>query len=190
LGFILFLFLLVILYQLSLTDDPSLVTRTYVQHYLGPYLQPFKTVSTIITMIMILGIIFVLRKTMEVNASEYLKYKSIDIEEEEVEEHDVEWEVIWTQVHSEVPAEWRVAILHADAMLDAATKRAGAKGDTLGERLKSLDPAHFQTLQLAWDAHKVRNLIAHDGVNFQLTQREAKRVIDMYHKVLTELKYV
>lgn len=188
--FILFVAVLGVLYWISLSDNPSVLVHTYVQHYLGPYFPAINTVCTILTMLCIVGIIYVLRKTGEVNALENRKYKSIDIEREEVEANDSRWEVVWNHLHSETPSEWRIAILEADTMLDDAMKRAGARGDTLGERLKSLDSSNFQTLQLAWDAHKVRNLIAHEGVNFQLTEREARRVIDMYQKVLAELKYI
>jgi len=188
--FILFVAVLGVLYWISLSDNPSVLVQTYIQHYLGPYLPAIRTVNTILTMLFIVGIIYALRKTGEVNALENRKYKSIDIEREEVEANDSRWEVVWNHLRSESPSEWRIAILEADTMLDDAMKRAGARGDTLGERLKSLDSANFQTLQLAWDAHKVRNLIAHEGVNFQLTEREARRVIDMYQKVLQELKYI
>lgn len=190
LGFIFFLFVLFISYQLSLTDEPMVVVQTYVEHYLGPYLPTINLVLTIISMVWVVGIVYVLIRTREINSLEYRKYKSIDVEQEEVFEHDTQWEVVQNHIRSEVSAEWRIAVMEADTMLDDALKRAGGKGDSLGERLKSLSPGSFQSLQSAWDAHKVRNMIAHEGVNFQLTQREAKRVIDLYEKALKELKYI
>ena len=74
--------------------------------------------------------------------------------------------------------------------MDEITKKAGGFGDTLGERLKSIDPDGFKSLQSAWDAHKVRNMIAHEGVEYQLTKREAKRVIDLYGQVFKEFQYI
>jgi hypothetical protein len=188
--FILFLIAIFVLYQLSLTDEPMVVVQTYVQHYLGPYLPTINIVFTIISMVWVVGIVYVLIRTREINSIEYRKYRSIDVEQEEVYEHDTQWEVVQNHLRSEISAEWRIAVMEADTMLDDALKRAGGKGDSLGERLKSLSPASFQNLQAAWDAHKVRNMIAHEGVNFQLTQREAKRVIDLYEKALKELKYI
>lgn len=188
--FIFFLAFLFFVYWVSRDDGAKVLAETYIQHYVGPYLSAIETTGTIIAMFMIVGIIYVLKKTGEVDALDNQKYKSIDVEKEEVEVNDSRWEVVWNHLSSESPSEWRIAILEADAMLDDALIRIGAKGDTLGERLKSLDPKSFQTLQLAWDAHKIRNLIAHEGINFQLTEREAKRVIDMYQEVLVELKYI
>jgi hypothetical protein len=62
----------------------------------------------------------------------------------------------------------------------------GFTGTSLGERLKS---AKFDTLQNAWEAHKIRNTIAHDS-SFDLTKREAKRAIQNYSLVFNEFYYL
>ncbi|MCK5096204.1 MAG: hypothetical protein KAR24_02530 [Candidatus Pacebacteria bacterium] len=185
-------FLVVLFFTWWLVTDPEawMITQTYFAHYLGPYLPTIRTISTILILLFSAGITYMFVCTREVDSIEYHKYRSIDIEEEETKEHGSQWRIVENHLLSENQAKWRIAILEADTMLNEAILRAGAVGDTLGERLKSLDPGDFQTLQEAWDAHKIRNMIAHEGINFQLTQREAKRVIDLYKKVLKELKYI
>jgi hypothetical protein len=74
-----------------------------------------------------------------------------------------------------------------DNLLGEALREKGYRGDGVGEMLKM---ASFKTVQLAWDAHKVRNRIAHDGSSFQLTPHEAKRVFNLYESVLRELKVI
>ena len=190
LGFVVFLMALFFVWWLLSVPEATIITQTYFAHYIGPYLPAIKTVSTVLILIFSAGIVYMFIRTREIDSIEYHKYRSIDIEEEETKEHGSHWQVVENHLLSETQAEWRIAVLEADTMLDEAVLRTGAVGDTLGERLKSLDPGDFQTLQDAWDAHKIRNMIAHEGINFQLTQREAKRVIDLYKKVLKELKYI
>ena len=49
---------------------------------------------------------------------------------------------------------------------------------------------NFKSIDLAWEAHKVRNNIAHAGVNFELTEREARKAFVMYESVLKDLKVI
>ena len=48
----------------------------------------------------------------------------------------------------------------------------------------------FKTIDAAWEAHKIRNAIAHEGSDFLLSQRESKRVIELYGLVFKKFKYV
>jgi hypothetical protein len=52
-----------------------------------------------------------------------------------------------------------------------------------------LKSANFDTIQNAWEAHKVRNSIAHDS-HFELTKRETKRVIQNFSLVFNEFYYL
>ena len=72
-------------------------------------------------------------------------------------------------------------------MLAEVLKEKGYKGEDVGEMLNS---ASFKTVQLAWDAHKIRNKIAHEGSTFVLTEREAKRAYALYEAVFKELKAI
>ncbi|MCK5027279.1 MAG: hypothetical protein KAS07_02585 [Candidatus Pacebacteria bacterium] len=190
LGFVVFLSVAFFVYWLFAFEGAFVIVQTYFFQYLGPYLPMIKTIATVIILVFAVAIVYIYVRINEIEGVESRKYGSIDVEEEEAKGHGSQWRVVQEHIYSDVPAEWRIAILEADAMLDDALKRAGGKGETLGERLKSLEASEYQTLQSAWDAHKVRNMIAHKGVSFQLTQRETKRVIDLYEKVLQELKYV
>jgi hypothetical protein len=70
--------------------------------------------------------------------------------------------------------DWRVAIIEADTMLDELLQSYNFPGENLGERLKNANSKVFPTIQSAWEAHKVRNRIAHEGINFSLSDREAQ----------------
>ncbi len=100
------------------------------------------------------------------------------------------WERIETLITTENENDWRQAIIEADIILDEMVARMNYKGADLAERLKNVEPSDFTSLQDAWEAHKVRNRIAHDGSAFSLSKHEAKRVIDLYENVFKEFKYI
>ena len=100
------------------------------------------------------------------------------------------WEHIQTLSEGGSPSEWREAIIEADIMLDDVLAKEGYTGDGVGEKLKSLDEASLATLQDAWSAHKVRNLIAHQGSTFDLSDTVARRTIAQYESVFRELQVI
>lgn len=95
--------------------------------------------------------------------------------------------IIQGYLSSQSEALWRIGIMEADNVLLEVLNEKGYQGDGVGEKLKS---ASFKTIDLAWDAHKVRNRIAHEGSDFQLTEREAKRAFILYESVLRDLKAI
>lgn len=85
------------------------------------------------------------------------------------------------------PNDWKLAIIEADIILDDVLKEKGYVGESLGERLKSLTSIQLASLNDAWEAHKIRNRIAHDGSDFILTKRIAQETIVKYQRVFAEL---
>jgi hypothetical protein len=101
---------------------------------------------------------------------------------------DPRWQEILASLESTEPAVWRHAIMEADKILEEIVARLPVVGNTLGERLKNVEPGDFLTINEAWEAHKVRNRIAHEA-GFQLSEREAKLAIERYRKVFDEFSY-
>lgn len=100
------------------------------------------------------------------------------------------WPIVLGHLESTTQSEWRLAILEADNMLGDLTAEQNIAGGTLGERLSNANAQTFRTLQSAWEAHKVRNRVAHEGALFELSQREARRVIALYEEVFREFNYI
>jgi hypothetical protein len=96
-------------------------------------------------------------------------------------------EDVMNHIASDSPNDWKLAIIEADIVLDTALKEAGYAGVSLGERLKSIAPSQLQSLDDAWQAHKVRNQVAHGGTDFVLTRRLAEDTIKQYRRVFAEL---
>lgn len=90
-------------------------------------------------------------------------------------------------ISSDKPGDWKLAIIEADIILDEGLKKAGYVGNSLGERLRAIPSTQMQTLDDAWEAHKVRNKVAHGGEDFVLTKRLAEDTIKQYRRVFEEL---
>ncbi len=97
------------------------------------------------------------------------------------------WENIRSKLLSDSPSDWRLAIIEADIYMDRQFDAKGFYGDTVGDKLKNLTPDKFPSVQIAWEAHKVRNRIAHDGADFTLTMPEARRILSYFEIVFRDL---
>ena len=97
------------------------------------------------------------------------------------------WESIRGKLLSETESEWRIGIIEADIYLDRVLDIKGVPGDTLGDKLKNVSPSILPSVQVAWEAHKVRNRIAHDGADFSLTMPEVRRVYSYFEIVFRDL---
>lgn len=104
--------------------------------------------------------------------------------------HNPRWETVRNLVASDNENDWRHAIVEADIMLDEAITARGYEGESLGEKMKQVSRADVSTIDGAWEAHKVRNRIAHEGTALSLSQREVKRVLALFERTLRELGHL
>ena len=100
------------------------------------------------------------------------------------------WKHIESLINGTTPSEWREAIIESDILLDDLLGQQGYLGDGVGEKMKSVEPRELETLQDAWEAHKIRNQIAHQGSTCDLTEELARRTIARYENVFRELKAI
>jgi hypothetical protein len=107
-----------------------------------------------------------------------------------VEKVNEKWTKVLEHLKSTNPSDWRLAIIEADIMLDGLLRAQGYHGDSIGDMLKSVEPSDMLTLQIAWEAHLVRNRIAHAGSAFELNERETKRVIALFEQVFREFQII
>lgn len=100
------------------------------------------------------------------------------------------WEKIVEHINSSSSGDWRLAILECDIILDEMLIKMSYRGETLSDKLKAVEKSDFLSIDKAWEAHRVRNSIAHEGSNFQITDREASRVVSLYEEVFKEFHYI
>lgn len=100
------------------------------------------------------------------------------------------WERVERLVESTNANDWRQAVIEADIILDEMLNRMGYEGDSIGAKLKQIEQSDFVTLNKAWEAHKVRNHLAHRGADYRFPKNEAERVIGLYRQVFQEFYYI
>lgn len=150
----------------------------------------------------LIGIIFVVLVGMMV----YIKMRISELDaldKKRYEEHFIKpappqasnpyqqrWDKISSLFMSTNESDWRVAVIEADSMLDEFIATLGYPGSNIGERMKNMDKRYFPTLDLAWDAHKIRNRIAHDGMSFHLSDREKEIARKNYEYIFRDAKLI
>jgi hypothetical protein len=132
-------------------------------------------------------LIYASMRLFELRKREEEYYSTLIAAPETAANENPRWKHIQMLMEGVKSSEWREAITEADIMLDDVLMRKGYEGENLGERLKSMDRSMLASLDDAWEAHKVRNKIAHEGSAFDLSQTVAQRTIAMYENVFREL---
>ena len=89
------------------------------------------------------------------------------------------------QLKSDEPSSYHLSVLNADKLVDQVLKCRGAKGNTMGERMKS-SANLFSNTNEVWLAHKLRNRIAHEP-DVKVTYDEAKNALRGFRKALKDL---
>lgn len=154
------------------------------------FIQQIKAFGSVITILLITISIYALVRIFEINKEDKKKFVFKEPEVKNGADGTERWEVIENHINSNTQGEWRLAVIEADSMLDDLIKKRGYEGESLGERLKAVDPSDLSSIQSAWEAHRVRNKIAHEGSGFELDHREAKRIIGLYEKVFEEFGHI
>jgi hypothetical protein len=129
---------------------------------------------------------YMMTRIHQVEEEDQKRYDTISHEEAHDKLEDSRWTYIKNLIESPQESDWRQAIIEADIMLEEVLRRQGYEGATIGDMLKSARQENFHTLNDAWDAHRVRNDIAHRGSEFQLSPNIAYRTINQYENVFRE----
>lgn len=159
--------------------------------YFGDVWYPrLRFVSYLISILAFIGICYAVSRTSKIAKAERIKYNTAPISEAASVPRNGHWEKVMAHLNSQNPNDWKVAIIEADIMLDELLDKMGYQGATIGDKLKTVEQSDFLTLNEAWEAHKVRNQIAHEGAAFMLSDREARRVMSLYEKVFREFGVV
>lgn len=149
---------------------------------------PVQNILGVIAIIFLAGIFWTTIKINEIHHAEHVKYKPIPIKETEAKGRMIQWKVVLEHITSENPAEWKLAILEADNMLDEILEEQGYLGDTLADKLKAMSPTRITAYNDLWEAHKLRNQIAHGGaMEMDLTKKMARDAVANFGNAFKEL---
>ena len=85
----------------------------------------------------------------------------------------------------ENPSSYAITVINADKLLDKAMMEMGLPGKTMGERLKKSGDK-FTNLNGVWQAHKLRNAIAHES-DIEVSYKRAFNALAIYKQALKDL---
>ncbi len=161
----------------------------FILHYIVP-LATF--LLYLVSGLAIFGCIYAVRELQKINEAVNAVYADSGKTEEVIvdQKGNRRWERVVAHLNSTSVNDWKFAILEADIILDELLDATGYRGETVSDKLKRVEASDFETLEFAWEAHKVRNTIAHEGSEFVISEREARRVIGLYQSVFEEFHYV
>ena len=95
------------------------------------------------------------------------------------------WANVEMLMSDDSEASWMKAVFEADKALEYTLSARGITGSNLADRLKS-GKTLFSNVQSAWDAHKLRNRLAHE-MDVRLARHEAERAIQLFKDSLRQL---
>ena len=161
-----------------------------VSDYIGPHSAIWdipKLVLGVITVVLVVLLVIVVVKINRLAGIKINLAKEILPPQPATSGLNVRWDEVLKHINSTREAEWKFGVIEADKLVDELLKGAGFTGDTMGDRLMSIQPGQLTTLQGLWEAHKIRNRLVHD-TNYFLRYTEAKRAVGLYEKTLKELQ--
>jgi hypothetical protein len=171
---------------LHITADPDLYMRI-VDMWRG-----FVAISTFLSLLFGAFFIYCFIRIVQHRRghARHIEHLQHTILHADVPKTHLRWDRIQEQIISEDHQSWRLAILEADIMLGELLDKLGYRGETMADKMRTVERGDFRSIDMAWEAHKVRNKVAHEGAGLALSHREAKRVIDLYGTVFREFDFV
>lgn len=150
------------------------------------------TISILSSIFFLIIIIFSLVRIREIQLEEKKEIdheinEALKREQEKNRDENPRWHYVLTLTESPNESDWRVGIMEADSMLEELLREKGISGDTVAELLEGARSNGYLHIQDAWDAHLIRNQIAHQGINFPLSQVESRRIMKLYQNFFEEL---
>lgn len=150
----------------------------------------FKYILIVYSVILLIAVILVL---IHSRPKKIVKQIERDLEamfqRERGKEFTGKWQEILKRLALPEEASYRIAVIEADKFFEEAMRRLGYVGENFSDRLKQIHPTEIKNLNEVWQAHRVRNSLAHDP-DFKLSHGEAAKAVDAFEKALQDLEVI
>lgn len=170
---------------LQTSYDPLTYADLYNKWFL------FVGISIAVSMVFGAVLIYCLTRIFQIRQAEYKRFHAMahTVSAHDIPKTRLRWDKILEQANSENDQGRRLAILEADIMLAELLDELGYRGETMADKMRQVPKSQFNTIDLAWEAHRARNKIAHEA-GHMITDHEARRVIGLYDKVFREFGFI
>lgn len=153
---------------------------------------PLFPAAVVFSLLLLVGIVYCALRIVQIRRIEHANFHkhAHTVEAEDIPRTRLRWNRVMEHASSNDEHKWRLAILEADIMLNELLDVQGYKGETMGEKMKQVNRADFNSIDDAWEAHKMRNRVAHEGSEITLTERDKNRIIGQYARVFNEFGFI
>ncbi len=170
-----------------LLEVSSQVNDLLTSSPLEDYLFWIKLVVGVFCVVLVVNIVFLMKKT------DYFWFVSYRLDSFKTESFARKVDKKWSEIEKKIllgdEASLKMALIEADNFFDEILKMMNLPGTSMGERLKMLDVSKLQSINLVWEAHKIRNRIVHQ-THDRVTPDEIRKALDNYKRALSELQAV
>jgi len=151
----------------------------------------FVVISLTLSLIFAAIVVYSVTRLFQLRQAEYKYFQAMahSVAAQDLPKTRLRWNHILDEANSENPQNHRLAILEADIMLGELLDELGYRGETLADRMRQVPKLNFNTIDLAWEAHRARNRIAHEA-GFEMSPYEVRRIIGLYDKVFREFGFI
>ncbi|MBI2626534.1 MAG: hypothetical protein HYW69_03000 [Candidatus Nealsonbacteria bacterium] len=98
-----------------------------------------------------------------------------------------QWNKVLDRLAAGSEADYKLAIIEANDILDASLKRLGYDGAALEEKLGKLTSATLPNIKQLYEVHQLRNNIVHDP-DYVLSLDETKKALDVFTQAFRDLQ--
>lgn len=96
------------------------------------------------------------------------------------------WQRIMKRLDTGNEAEYKLAVIEADGLLDDMLKKMRLPGETVDDRIQRITPIMIDNVAELKAAHQMRNSIVYDP-DYRLNVSEAKRLLLVYQRTFEDL---
>ena len=159
----------------------SIITSAVFLFYL-------KIAFILIGTLFLLGIIFLLLKNSWLKRrffedwTEFFIYRPFG-----VKKTFKQWTKVLKRLDTGKEADYKLAIIEADGLLNDILKKIGYNGKTMAKILEQLDVTILPNIEQVWKVHKIRNNVVHDP-DYELRLEQAREALEIYEKTFRDLE--
>ena len=90
-------------------------------------------------------------------------------------------------IESQYKEEWKIGVIELDNLLRDLLKAKGYNGETVADLLDDATKKGMRSVNSAWEGHRVRNRVVHEGLKYDFPKEEALKILRKYTEAFSEL---
>ena len=166
--------------------EALLSLREFLADIFGPFFSFIKITSATLSLVFFFGTVYSVYRLFELMGVKVELPVSDLIEGKSPRRAVRAWKRVEERLAVGDDPHLKLAVIEADKVLDEVLKLSGFPGESMGDRLKSVNSAQLSNLNDIWHAHKLRNRIVHEP-DYDITKVEADVAVKIYARALEEL---